>query len=60
MKHLTAMFWGAIYGEVLGFLVSSLTGEHFFTGISAIIPAVVGWLFVVLVQNFIDTPSEEK
>ncbi|ETA73190.1 YjzD family protein [Ligilactobacillus equi] len=59
MKHLTAMFWGAIYGEVLGFLVSSLTGEHFTMGISALIPAIAGWLFVALVQKFIDTPAEK-
>ncbi|KRL81366.1 hypothetical protein FC36_GL001769 [Ligilactobacillus equi DSM 15833 = JCM 10991] len=53
------MFWGAIYGEVLGFLVSSLTGEHFTMGISALIPAIAGWLFVALVQKFIDTPAEK-
>ncbi|MCT8389756.1 DUF2929 family protein [Leuconostoc holzapfelii] len=49
MKYITVAFWSAVFGEILGYIVSQLSvGTYSFTTV-AIIAIVVGEIAVIAV-----------
>ncbi|CAM2815751.1 MULTISPECIES: YjzD family protein [Dellaglioa] len=61
MKQLTILFWGFIFGEVIGYIVSSLTGTLFAPVLQiGIIFAVAGSIVVNCLYAIIKDPKSDK
>ncbi|WP_057893610.1 YjzD family protein [Lacticaseibacillus brantae] len=61
MRYLATIFWGAILGEVMGFLISALNGSTFDPGSSLVISLIfVILLFIlpVIMKQFDTTPTK--
>ncbi|MCP0886176.1 YjzD family protein [Ligilactobacillus sp. WILCCON 0076] len=60
-KQLTILFWGFIYGEVFGYIVSALTGSTFNAKLSGLIPMIAGFIIINCLSYFVkDTASTKK
>ncbi|SEM39261.1 Protein of unknown function [Ligilactobacillus sp. WC1T17] len=57
-KQLTALVWGAIYGEVIGYVLSALGGTTFDPTLSAIIPAIAGVIAINILSLFVKSPEK--
>ncbi|MHC9532708.1 YjzD family protein [Dellaglioa sp. BT-FLS60] len=61
MKQLTILFWGFIFGEVIGYIVSSLTGTTFAPVLLiGIVFAVTGLIAVNCLYAIIKDPKSDK
>jgi len=63
MRYIATIFWGAILGEVMGFLISALNGSTFNPGSSLVISLIfVVLLFVlpVIMKQFDTTPAKNS
>lgn len=49
LKQLTLLFWSAIYGLVLGYIVSALTGGVFNVTTSLVISMIGGFVVINLI-----------
>lgn len=58
-KQLTILVWGAIYGEVIGYVLSALGGTAFDPAMSAVIPAIVGLIAINLLSLFVKSPEKK-
>lgn len=58
-KQLTILFWGFVYGEVLGYIASALTGATFDAKLSGLIPMVAGFVIINCVSLFIKSPEKQ-
>ena len=58
-KQLTILFWGFIYGEVLGYIVSALSGYTFDAKLSGLIPMIGGFIVINCLSYFVKD-SQEK
>lgn len=61
-KQLTLLFWSAIYGLVLGYIVSALTGAEFNIAYSVGIPMVTSLIVMNLLAPMLtsNTKSQNK
>ncbi|MEY8662781.1 YjzD family protein [Ligilactobacillus faecis] len=57
-KQLTILFWGFIYGEVIGYILSALSGSTFEPLSSGLIAMVAGWIAVNCLTPFIKSPTK--
>lgn len=58
-KQLTILVWGAIYGEVIGYVLSALGGTAFDPATSAVIPAIGGLIAINLLSLFVKSPEKK-
>lgn len=58
-KQLTILVWGAIYGEVIGYVLSALGGTAFDPSMSAVIPAIGGLIAINLLSLFVKSPEKK-
>ena len=58
-KQLTILVWGAIYGEVIGYVLSALSGTAFDPAMSAVIPAIGGLIAINLLSLFVKSPEKK-
>ena len=58
-KQLTILVWGAIYGEVIGYVLSALGGTAFDPAMSAVIPAIGGLFAINLLSLFVKSPEKK-
>ena len=58
-KQLTILVWGAIYGEVIGYVLSALGGTAFDPAMSAFIPAIGGLIAINLLSLFVKSPEKK-
>lgn len=58
-KQLTILVWGAIYGEVIGYVLSALGGTAFDPAMSAVIPAIWGLIAINLLSLFVKSPEKK-
>ncbi|MBU7455499.1 YjzD family protein [Leuconostoc fallax] len=49
MKYLTVAFWSAVFGEILGYIVSQLTGASYSFVWVAIIAIIVGEVALIAI-----------
>ncbi|HIZ95464.1 MAG TPA: YjzD family protein [Candidatus Ligilactobacillus excrementavium] len=59
LKQLTLLFWSAIYGLVLGYIVSALTGGAFDIATSAVVAMIGGFIAINLVAPMVKTPKTQ-
>lgn len=59
-KQLTVLVWGAIYGEVIGYVLSALGGCTFDPTMSAVIPAIAGLVGINLLSLCVKDPKKES
>lgn len=57
-KQLTILFWGFIYGEVIGYILSALSGSTFEPLSSGLIAMIAGWIAVNCLTPFIKSPTK--
>ena len=58
-KQLTILVWGAIYGEVIGYVLSALGGTAFDPAMSAVIPAIGVLIAINLLSLFVKSPEKK-
>ena len=58
-KQLTILVWGAIYGEVIGYVLSALGGTAVDPAMSAVIPAIGGLIAINLLSLFVKSPEKK-
>ena len=58
-KQLTILVWGAICGEVIGYVLSALGGTAFDPAMSAVIPAIGGLIAINLLSLFVKSPEKK-
>lgn len=58
-KQLTILVWGAIYGEVIGYVLSALGGTAFDPAMSAVIPVIGGLIAINLLSLFVKSPEKK-
>lgn len=58
-KQLTVLFWGFIYGEVIGYIISALTGVQFDWLASGVI-CMIGGLIGINCLNYFISISDKK
>lgn len=58
-KQLTILVWGAIYGEVIGYVLSALGGTAFDPAMSAVIPSIGGLIAINLLSLFVKSPEKK-
>ncbi|CAH1851989.1 hypothetical protein R078138_00778 [Convivina praedatoris] len=49
MKYLTVAFWAAIFGEIVGYIVSQMTSANYDPVVVAVIAVVVGELAIIAI-----------
>ena len=59
LKQLTLLFWSAIYGLVLGYIVSALTGGAFDVATSAVVAMIGGFIAINLVAPMVKTQKTQ-
>ncbi|EJE98550.1 YjzD family protein [Liquorilactobacillus mali] len=57
-KQLTILFWGFIYGEVIGYISAALSGGTFSPLFSGLFAMVVGLLLVNGLNYFVKSPTK--
>ena len=57
-KQLTILFWGFIYGEVIGYVLSALSGSPFEPLQSGLIAMVGGFIAVNCLLAFVKSPRK--
>ena len=60
LKQLTILFWCAIYGEVFGYIISSLNGAPFNFVTSGLISMIAGWILINFVSMFLKAPNAKE
>ncbi|MCK8627087.1 YjzD family protein [Fructobacillus cardui] len=60
MRYITAAFWCALFGEVLGYLVGQMTGVTFNPGVTALVTIIVGEAALILVPALSDSAEAKK
>ncbi|KRM89688.1 YjzD family protein [Liquorilactobacillus vini] len=59
-KQLVTLFWGFIYGEVIGYIGSALTGATFSPLADGLTAMVIGFILVNILNSFIQDPTADK
>ncbi|KRM96357.1 hypothetical protein FC19_GL000645 [Liquorilactobacillus aquaticus DSM 21051] len=59
-KQLTILFWGFIYGEVIGYISSALSGTEFSVVSSGLTAMIVGFIAINALSFFVKTPKTNK
>lgn len=59
-KQLIILFWGFIYGEVIGYIGAALTGVTFSPLADGLTAMVIGWIAINLLTLFIKDPTTNK
>ncbi|KRL83967.1 YjzD family protein [Ligilactobacillus apodemi] len=59
-KQLTILFWGFIYGEVIGYVLSALDATQFQPVQSGVIAMIGGFIAINCLQFFVKSPKEAK
>ncbi|KRL04327.1 YjzD family protein [Liquorilactobacillus oeni] len=58
-KQLTILFWGFIYGEVIGYISAALSGSSFSPLYSGVFVMIVGFILVNVLDYFIKSPVKK-
>ncbi|GAJ25504.1 hypothetical protein JCM15457_371 [Liquorilactobacillus sucicola DSM 21376 = JCM 15457] len=59
-KQLTILFWGFVYGEVIGYISSALSGTTFSALSSGLTAMIVGFIAINALSFFVKTPKTNK
>ncbi|KRM91010.1 YjzD family protein [Liquorilactobacillus cacaonum] len=57
-KQLTILFWGFIYGEVIGYISSALSGGTFSPLFSGLFAMIIGIVFINALDYFVKPASK--
>ena len=60
IKQLVVLFWGFIYGEVIGYIGAALTGATFSPLGDGLTAMVIGLILVNVLNLFIKDPTTSK
>ncbi|KRL01243.1 YjzD family protein [Liquorilactobacillus capillatus] len=59
-KQLTILFWGFVYGEVIGYISSALSGVSFSALTSGLTAMIVGFVAINALDFFVKDPKTTK